>query len=210
MQLCHGCAIVVRVTYTDSTPCSQVLLGARTGALTATHDGNFSWGLGTSPIRTHSPDLTNAVVQDETSYTYKLCSVGPSEPAVLMPSHAELGSCWVAAGISFALNGTGAGHLQKLKASPVEFKCHSIVCYPLPDSETQDLSVGLEKRASSWSHLNQVSNVKQKVKMTTVLWHRASGCQVPDVPRSSRYLQRFSFHLDPTSHVNETLREKKP
>ena len=136
----------------------------------------------------------------------------------VMPSHAELGSCWVAAGISFALNdlnGTGAGHLQKLKitqsftASPVEFKCHSIVCYPLPDSETQDLSVGLEKRASSWSHLNQVSNVKQKVKMTTVLWHRASGCQVPDVPRSSRYLQRFSFHLDPTSHVNETLREKK-
>ena len=93
MQLCHGCAIVVRVTYTDSTPCSQVLLGARTGALTATHDGNFSWGLGTSPIRTHSPDLTNAVVQDETSYTYKLCSVGPSEPAVLMPSHAE--SCRV-------------------------------------------------------------------------------------------------------------------
>ena len=205
MQLCHGCAIVVRVTYTDSTRCSQVLLGARTGALTATHDGNF-WGLGTSPIRTHRT-LMQCRMRPRT-HTSCAGSGPQSQPCScrVMPSW---GSCWVVAGISFALNGTGAGQ-QKLKASPVEFKCHSIVCYPLPDSETQDLSVGLEKRASSWSHLNQVSNVKQKVKMTTVLWHRASGCQVPDVPRSCRYLQRFSFHLDPTSHVNETLREKKP
>ena len=56
---------------------------------------------------------------------------------------------WFLAGISFALNGRGAGQLQKLNASPVEFDCHSP--YRCQAFETQDLSVGFEKRATSWS-----------------------------------------------------------